>query len=128
MHLYLPCSAFKFEDARSIAENVATEIHSMVPTVTTLNVSTNGRGNNVYIDPNQNDYADTVAAPYSVRPNKNPTVSTPLDWREVRDSLTPEKFTIHTIQKRLEKKGDLFESVTDPKIAQANDKLLIQFL
>jgi bifunctional non-homologous end joining protein LigD len=62
-----------------------------------------------FIDYNQNDEADTVAAPYSVRPAKLHTVSTPLDWKEINLKLTPPEFTIKTILKRLAKKSDLFK-------------------
>jgi len=82
------------------------------------------RKNKVFIDPSQNDYADTLAAAYSVRPNRIPTVSTPLDWKEVKSGLDPKAFTIDTIGRRLAKKGDLFKAVLDKKIAVANSKML----
>lgn len=38
-------------------------------------------------------------------------VSTPLSWNEVRKGLDPNKFTIKTIFKRLEKVGDVWRPV-----------------
>ena len=58
---------------RTIAENICSEIHSLIPAITTTSVNVSSRGNKLYLDPNQNDYADTVAAPYSVRPYKHIT-------------------------------------------------------
>jgi bifunctional non-homologous end joining protein LigD len=78
----------------------------------------------LYLDPNQNDYADTVAAPYSVRPYNHPNVSTPIDWKELNPKLTPESFTMKNMIDRLKKKGDLFQPVLDSKIARKNDKIL----
>jgi bifunctional non-homologous end joining protein LigD len=95
-----------------------------VPSVTTTNVSVNSRGSKLYLDPNQNDYADTVASAYSARPHGKPTVSTPLEWKEVNDRLSMDAFTIMNIEARLEKKGELFAGVMDKKIAAKNSRVL----
>lgn len=128
MHLFLPCSAFTFPQARKIAENICGQVHERVPAITTTAVTVADRGTNLYLDPNQNDYADTVAAVYSARPYKHPLVSTPLEWKEVNASLNPEDFTIHTIGDRLAKKGDLFAPALGRKYARTNDKRLKHFL
>jgi len=54
---------------------------------------------------------------YSLRPKKGATVSTPLDWGEVKKGLTPKDFTIKTIHERLKKAGDLFAPMLDSKNA-----------
>jgi bifunctional non-homologous end joining protein LigD len=128
IHIFVPCSGWDFSQARNIAENICKEVHVMVPEITTTEMDITSRGVKLYLDPNQNDYSDTVASVYSVRPNKIPTVSTPLEWKEVNEKLDPEAFTIDTIKKRLEKKGDLFSSVLDKTIAAKNNKVLKQFL
>jgi len=121
MHLYLPCSGFTFPQARSIAENICDRIHKLIPEITTTNISVSSRGSKLYIDPNQNDEADTVAAPYSVRPARQPTVSTPLEWKEIKKGLSMLDFNIHTIEARLKKKGDLFKNVLSKKIQDKNN-------
>jgi bifunctional non-homologous end joining protein LigD len=128
IHLYLPCEGFTFPEARDIAEKICKEIHALVPDITTTEVTISKRGNKLYIDPNQNDEADTVAAPYSVRPFHHPTVSTPLEWREINDQLDPLNFDIYNILERIEKKGDLFTGVMDKKIAAKNSEKLKPFL
>jgi bifunctional non-homologous end joining protein LigD len=128
IHLYLPCEGFTFPEARDIAEKICKEIHALVPDITTTEVTISKRGNKLYIDPNQNDEADTVAAPYSVRPFHHPTVSTPLEWREINDQLDPLKFDIYNTLERIEKKGDLFTGVMDKKIAAKNSEKLKPFL
>ncbi|WP_018613955.1 DNA polymerase domain-containing protein [Segetibacter koreensis] len=128
IHLYVPCEGFSFPEARKIAEHICEEVHLLVPHITTTDVTISKRGNKLYIDPNQNDEADTVAAPYSVRPYHHPSVSTPLQWKEINDKLNASAFDINTIFKRLEQKGDLFEKVCDKKIAIGNSKILRQFL
>ncbi|MCW3110512.1 MAG: hypothetical protein JWQ09_5018, partial [Segetibacter sp.] len=124
LHLYLPCTGFTFPEARQIAEHICTGIHQLVPSITTTEVTITRRGNKLYIDPNQNDESDTVAAPYSARPFHHPSVSTPLDWKEINDKLDPLKFDINTIIARIEKKGDIFKGVLDKKIAANNTKSL----
>jgi bifunctional non-homologous end joining protein LigD len=128
IHLYLPCRGFNFKQARNLAEFICEEIHQLVPGITTTEVTISHRGDKLYLDPNQNDYADTVAAPYSVRPFHEPLVSTPLDWKEVKASLDQYDFNIATIGKRLHKKGDLFAAVNDEKIAAANSVILLKLL
>lgn len=128
IHIYLPCTAFTFAQARSIAENICEEIHRVLPDVTTTEITVSDRGTKLYLDPNQNDYADTVAAPYSVRPYRKPTVSAPITWTELRSSLDPAAFTLATMPQRVEKKGDLFEGVLDRKIGLGNDEKLRKFL
>ena len=73
-----------------------------------------------FIDPSQNDYADTLASVYSVRPHKIPTISTPLDWKEVKHGLDPTTFTMEKVLERVHKKGDLFKDVLNTTIASKN--------
>jgi bifunctional non-homologous end joining protein LigD len=128
MHLYLPCSGFGFGEARTIAENICSGIHALVPGITTTAVSISQRGSLLYLDPNQNDFADTVAAPYSVRPYPTPSVSTPLEWTEIRAGLDALAFNLHTVPSRIQKKGDLFRKLLDPVIASKNNKSLLRLL
>ena len=65
-------------------------------------------------DPSQNDYADTIAAPYSIRPYHIPTVSTPLEWKEVNEGLSH----------RVKKKGDLFKPLLEAKKININRPLI----
>lgn len=128
IHFYLPCTGLDFTHARAIAEYVCAEVHKLVPDASTCANSINSRGNKVYIDPSQNDYADTLAAPYSARPFHIPTVSTPLEWKEINSKLNPSAFTIETLKARLAKKGDLFKGVLDKKVGATNSKILTKWL
>jgi bifunctional non-homologous end joining protein LigD len=128
IHLFVPCTTYTFPQARRIAENICSGINELVPSITTTEVTVADRGTKLYLDPNQNDYADTVASAYSVRPYKHPNVSTPLEWKEVKDSLLPNQFTMNNILQRLEKKGDLFLPTLDRKIGVKNNPSLKKFL
>jgi bifunctional non-homologous end joining protein LigD len=128
MHLYLPCQGFDFGQARGIAESICEEINLMAPSITTTNVTISERGDRLYLDPNQNDFADTVAAPYSVRPYKYPTVSTPLEWKEIKEGLDPLMFTFERVKERLRSKGDLFKGALSVVNRRRNRKVLARFL
>ncbi len=123
-HIYIPCSGITFKESRTIANNLADEIHELTPSISTRSENIGRRGTKVYIDANQNDYADTLAAPYSVRPYHQPVVSTPLEWKEVKIGLNRYQFMMESIQQRLQKKGDIFAKVLDRKIANSNTKKL----
>jgi bifunctional non-homologous end joining protein LigD len=123
IHLYIPCAGLSFAVSRSIAERLAAEIHPLVPRISTLAVSTAKRAGKCYIDAGQNDYADTLAAPYSLRPYHFPIVSTPLDWKEVKPTLDRWQFTMESIGKRIASKGDLFRDVLSRSVADSNSKI-----
>jgi bifunctional non-homologous end joining protein LigD len=69
------------------------------------------RKDHIYVDFLQNSRGQTLASAYSARPKPGATVSTPLEWKEVKPGLHPSDFTIKNIKKRVEKKGDLFAGV-----------------
>lgn len=124
LHLFIPCEAFTFPEARTIAVNISKQITAMIPDIATSENTISKRGDKMFIDYNQNDEADTVASVYSVRPSKQPTVSTPLDWKEINDKLHPSKFDMHNILDRIKKKGDLWKGVVDEKIKKRNSSIL----
>ena len=128
IHLYIPCQEITFPEARKIAERICNDIHDLVPGITTTAVEIDRRGKKLYLDPNQNDKADTVASAYSVRPFHVPTVSTPLEWKEITSKLNPLDFNIKAIHKRLGKKGDLFAGVLDERFRVQNTKTLKKFI
>ncbi|MEV1247271.1 non-homologous end-joining DNA ligase [Nonomuraea sp. NPDC052129] len=68
------------------------------------------RPGKVFIDWSQNNPAKTTVAPYSLRAGPQPTVSTPLLWKEVEGCEHPEElvFTTHAVLARVEEHGDLF--------------------
>jgi bifunctional non-homologous end joining protein LigD len=54
----------------------------------------------VFADYLQNSPMRTMVVPYSLRPTPEASVSTPLEWREVRKGINPSDFTISTVVKR----------------------------
>jgi bifunctional non-homologous end joining protein LigD len=124
IHLLLPCHRFTFEQGRAIGTFICDEIQKLVPHITTRERRVDARGNLLYVDDSQNDFADTIASVYSVRPYHIPTISTPLHWSEVNSKLNPESFTINTIKKRIQKEGDLFKGIFDKTMIASAQKQL----
>lgn len=128
LHILLPCENILYEQTRYLVEEFNKQIHKTVPTISTVEASTTHpeRAKKIYIDASQNDYADRLAAAYSVRAYKIPTISTPLDWDEVNDSLNPKDFKIDTIMERVQQYGDLFKEISNSKIKLDNTKIIKQ--
>ena len=110
LHIVVPLTGgHTYEHARQFAELVMRLVNAKLPHLTTLERNPRKRGGKIYLDYLQNRFGQTLACAYSVRPYPGATVSTPLEWHEVRPSLDPSKFTIKTICKRLESKGDIWK-------------------
>lgn len=112
LHIYVPLNAkYNYDIVKTFAELIAHTVWVRIPEITSIERSPSKRQGKVYLDFLQNRRGQTLAAPYSVRPKKGATVSTPLEWKEVNKNLDPTKFTIKTTLKRIEKKGDLWKPV-----------------
>lgn len=110
LHVVIPLNArYDYDTIKNFAELLMQLVHARVPDITSLERSPKQREGKIYLDYLQNRFGQTLACAYSLRPYPGATVSTPLEWSEVRKGLDPSKFTIETIFKRLEKKGDLWK-------------------
>ncbi len=112
IHIYIPMQAhYTYEQVKNFAHLLALEINKRQPKLTSVERMPAKRRHKIYLDFLQNREGQTLAAPYSLRPTPDATVSTPLHWDEVNGRLTPKRFTIKTIHKRLEDIGDLWKPV-----------------
>lgn len=112
LHVYIPLNArYDYDTVKIFAELIAQEVHSRLPETTSLERSIKKRNTKIYIDYLQNKAGQTLASPYSVRPKDGATVSTPLDWSEVNEKLSPSQFTIKNVPQRIKEKGDLWKPV-----------------
>lgn len=112
LHIMVPLGAkYPYEAARGFGQLVVAIANGRMPELTTLEWRIAKRGKKIFLDVARNSKGQTTAAVYCVRPYAGASVSTPLEWREVNTKLNPAAFTIKTIFKRLQKKGDLFKGV-----------------
>jgi bifunctional non-homologous end joining protein LigD len=120
LHVYIPLGArYDYDQTKTFAGILAGAVHKRLPSTTSIERVVAKRKDRVYIDFLQNRKGQTIAAPYSVRPRPFATVSTPLRWDEVNHQLSPEMFTIKTIESRLNKTGDLWQPVLKTGISMA---------
>ncbi|MCW3114388.1 MAG: ligD [Segetibacter sp.] len=119
LHIYVPLGArYNYDQAKDFANIVCMLAQAQIPAFTTLERSLSKRSKDqIYMDYLQNRKGQTIACVYSLRPKKGATVSTPLDWSEVKKGLTPQQFTIKTVPERIKKTGDLFAPMLDAKNA-----------
>ena len=110
LHICIPLGAkYEYEISKTFIEVIANRVHELLPYITSLERSPSKRKGKIYLDYLQNRIAQTLTAPYSVRPRPGAPVSTPLHWSEVNPKLDPSKFTMKTIFHRLDKYGDLWK-------------------
>ncbi|HEX6470541.1 MAG TPA: non-homologous end-joining DNA ligase [Streptosporangiaceae bacterium] len=100
---------WSFRDVRLAAEAVAREVANRAPDLATSRWWKEER-QGVFVDFNQNAKDRTVASAYSVRPNHDARVSTPLTWDEV-PTCRPEDFTLPAVLDRFAAAGDPWRDI-----------------
>jgi len=112
IHVYIPTKAsYKYEIVRPFARKLASLINQRTSDFTSVERSPSRRRGKVYVDFLQNSEGQTLAAPYSVRPTQEATISTPLHWDEVRQGLDPTDFSLNNISIRLDEVGDVWKTI-----------------
>lgn len=108
MHVVIPIKRlYTFDKVRIYTREIAQQMVDQYPKMLTLELHKVKRGNKLFVDYLRNGFGATGVSPYAVRPKNGAPVATPIDWDEVEDKkLTSQRYTIKTVFKRLEKKGD----------------------
>ena len=117
LHVLLPLARqFTYEQCRTLGELIARLMLKQVGDIATITRHVTKRGDKVYLDYLQNRHGQTIVAPFSVRPLPGATVSMPLTWDEVNDSLDPRDSAIKNAIERIERLGfDPVSPVLDQK-------------
>ena len=109
MHIYVPLrGTYEFRQVRSVAKLICRILNKRLPKLTSFAHGA-GRGK-IYLDYGRNSIGQTLAAPYSLRASPRATVSTPLEWRELTKSVRPQHYTLRSIFRRINGKGDVWQS------------------
>ena len=111
LHVAVPLKADKhFDIVHDFTKTIANYICNNNPTEFTTAIRKNKREGRLYIDFLRNSYAQTSVVPFSIRALENAPVATPLYWNELDDvTLNGQSYTIDTIFKRIETKGNPWE-------------------
>jgi len=113
MHIYIPVEpVYTYEQVRTFAELLWHMVMAQKPDLfTTPRAVAQRKKGRVYFDYLQIGKSKTIAAPYVLRAHDGAPVATPLEWKEVKKGLSPDRFTIGNARQRFEKVGDLFGGV-----------------
>jgi bifunctional non-homologous end joining protein LigD len=107
------------DDVSGYAKRIAEEMERRSPRTVTSKMAKRLRPGKIFIDWSQNNAAKTTVAPYSMRAQPVPTVSTPLTWEEVEAAAAGEagavrQFRTDEVLSRIEEYGDLLEDLLTP--------------
>jgi bifunctional non-homologous end joining protein LigD len=115
MQIYVPLNTkTTYEETKPFAHAVARLLEQEHPELVVSDMKKAVRANKIFVDWSQNDRHKTTIAVYSLRARERPTVSTPITWDEVEQTLRKKDaqrlvFEATDVLKRVEKIGDLFE-------------------
>ncbi|HEY9391890.1 MAG TPA: non-homologous end-joining DNA ligase [Mycobacteriales bacterium] len=110
LQLYAPVGEVDPRQASAYARELAVRLERAHPDLVVSRMARSLRAGRVLIDWSQNNAAKTTVAPYSLRAQDSPTVSTPLRWDEVV-SGPPLAHTAPQVLDRVRRHGDLFAGV-----------------
>jgi len=121
LQVYVPLNTpVTYDDTKGLSRSLAQHLEREHPDLVTSNMSKAVRKGKVFVDWSQNDEHKTTICVYSLRAKEEPTVSTPVIWKEVESCLKKKKpdlvkFRSDQVLARMEKLGDLFEAVEELK-------------
>jgi bifunctional non-homologous end joining protein LigD len=117
LQVYVPLNTpVSYDQTKPFARHLAEQLQQDRPDLVVSRMEKKLRTGKVFVDWSQNDEHKTTVCVYSLRAKEQPTVSTPVDWKEVMDAgkkKEPQRlvFVSEKVLERVEKRGDLFEPV-----------------
>ena len=93
------------EVVRDFAAELAVLVAARDPARLTVEWRKAKRQGRLLLDTARNGYAQTLVAPYSVRPRPEAPVATPIDWSEL-GRVEPRTYTVANLRRRLARKPD----------------------
>ena len=117
MHIYVPIvrgplQKQVWEFAKALAVTLAKQHPDLLTSEYRKEKRPKGR---VLVDYNQNRWGSTLASIYSARPTPSASVSTPLEWSEVKRGVRIEDFRVDNVRQRIAKVGDLWKPLLAAK-------------
>jgi len=95
-----------FDTVRALAQELAGLLAAQHPDLLTDEQRIAQRQGRIYLDTLRNSYAHTAVPPYAVRAKPGAPAATPLDWDELDSAMTPRRYTIENLFRRLAQKPD----------------------
>ena len=99
LHAVVPIvDGYEFQRTREFAHQIAKNMVKESEIVVSEFSRSRDPGT-VFIDYRQNSHGRTMICPYSLRATPQATVSTPLEWKDIKKGLKPEGFNLFTVVK-----------------------------
>ncbi|MGH3795624.1 MAG: non-homologous end-joining DNA ligase [Pseudonocardiaceae bacterium] len=113
LQVYAPVQVADAQDTSAYAREVAERLAAERPGEVVSRMTKAARRGKVLVDWSQNNPAKTTVAPYSLRGQQHPTVSTPVTWAEIAGCGEPGDlvFTTDDVLDRAQQHGDLFAAL-----------------
>jgi bifunctional non-homologous end joining protein LigD len=121
LQIYVPLNTkTSYDETKPFAHALARLLESEHRDLVVSDMKKAIRTNKVFVDWSQNDEHKTTISIYALRARERPTVSTPVTWEEVEQTLKkkdPQRlvFEAKDVLARVEKMGDLFAPVLELK-------------
>jgi bifunctional non-homologous end joining protein LigD len=106
LHILIPLGRqCTYAQCRTLGELLSRVVLRETGDIATITRHVTRRGDKVYFDYLQNRHGQLIVAPFSIRPLPGATVSMPLKWEGVNDTLSPKNYTIRNAVERMETLG-----------------------
>ena len=116
LHVIIPLDAkLHFEKVSSFARLIAKNLQRQDPKTFTAEQRKDKRRGKVFVDTYRNAFSQTAVCPYAVRAIEHAPIATPLEWKELSKNFNPQQYTISNIFERLERKGDVWQAMSEPQ-------------
>lgn len=121
LQVYVPLNTpTTYEKTKTLALTLAQLLERKFPKTIVSKMQRSLRSGKVFVDWSQNDDHKTTVNAYSLRAKSRPTVSTPLLWDEVAETVNRRDskalaFDFNDVLARVDKMGDLFAPVLELK-------------
>ena len=101
LHVMLPVTGAPWDQAKDFAHAMVLAMEADSPDKYVSKMTKSIRGGKIFLDYLRNGRGATAIVAYSTRARPGAAVSTPVTWEELGPKLTPNKFTVLNIGRRL---------------------------
>jgi bifunctional non-homologous end joining protein LigD len=101
LHVVVPAGGTPWNDAKDFAYAMVLAMEADAPDKYVSKMTKSIRGGKIFLDYLRNGRGATAIVAYSTRARPGAAVSVPVDWDELGPRLTPDKFTVLNLGKRL---------------------------
>ena len=102
LHLYYYIRRGKdFPEIKKETRQIAMDLEKLRPDLLTTKIRKDQRDGKIFVDYLRNEYAQTAVCPFSLRPNENAGVATPLEWEELSKLESADAYSHDNIFRRL---------------------------